>query len=73
MEIRMKKNGQVTYIAPLNRLPLLGFPSGGVSRSWSYKARPRGAKVEMLGRTGNLIGFSLLILIFLIAEQGLWE
>ncbi len=34
------KIGQVTHVAPLNRLPLLRFRPGGVSRSWSHEARP---------------------------------
>jgi len=34
------KKGQAYHIAPLNRLPLLRFRPGGVSRSWSYEARP---------------------------------
>jgi hypothetical protein len=38
--ILFKKVGQVTHVAPLNRLPLLSFLPGGVSRSWSHKARP---------------------------------
>src|SRR5580693_7171554 len=44
-KVREKKIGQVTHIAPLNRLPLLGFPPGGLNRSWSYEARP-GANIN---------------------------
>src|SRR5450432_735591 len=35
--IKFKKKWQVTYIAPLNHLPLLPSGPGGFSRSWPYK------------------------------------
>src|SRR5450755_3204054 len=34
---RIQKKWQVTYIAPLNHLPLLPSGPGGFSRSWPYK------------------------------------
>src|SRR4029077_10320837 len=34
---KIEKKWQVTYIAPLNHLPLLPSGPGGFSRSWPYK------------------------------------
>ena len=43
------KKRQVTYIAPLNHLPLLPSGPGGFSRSWSYKTCPA-AKIEKVNQ-----------------------
>ncbi len=40
MYVKCNKKRQVTYSAPLNRLPLLPSDPGGFARSWSYKTCP---------------------------------
>jgi hypothetical protein len=39
-EKRGIKKGKYLISHRYNRLPLLGFPPGGLNRSWSYEARP---------------------------------
>ena len=43
-----KKEGQATYIAPLDFLPLLRSRPGGFGRSWSYKTYPTAKVMRFL-------------------------